>query len=179
MTDTDGHGRREPPPHGTEAATLIGFLDFQRDTLEWKTSGLDASQMSSTIHPTTMTLGGLLKHVAYVEDDWTSRWLHGIDRPEPWASIDWSIDPDWEWNSARDDDPDELIALWRRSVERSQRLIDQAITDGGLDQPAARSWPDGRAPSLRWILVHLIEEYARHNGHADLLRQAADGSTGE
>ena len=67
----------------------------------------------------------------------------------------------------------------RRAVDQSRRDLATASASGGLDQLAARPWADGRAPSLRWILVHLIEEYARHNGHADLLREAVDGETGE
>jgi hypothetical protein len=64
-------------------------------------------------------------------------------------------------------------------VDRSRSLIDDALTRGGLGQLARRTWPDGRAPSLRWILCHMIEEYARHNGHADLIRESLDGETGE
>jgi hypothetical protein len=72
------------------------------------------------------------------------------------------------------------VALWRDTVERSRSLVDEALAvGGGLDQLARRTWPDGRAPSLRWILVHMIEEYSRHNGHADLLRESVDGQTGE
>jgi hypothetical protein len=64
-------------------------------------------------------------------------------------------------------------------VGRSRSLVAEALADGGLDRPARRTWPDGRAPSLCWILVHMVEEYARHNGHADLIRESVDGSTGE
>ena len=177
--EIDDHGRPEPPPAGSEIETLLGFLNYQRATLAWKCSRLDAPGMTTTVASSSMTLGGLLKHMAFVEDDWTSRWLWGRERPEPWISVDWSTDQDWEWNSARDHTPDELLAIWRRSVDRSQELIDAAIEAGGLDILAVRPWPDGRIPSLRWILVHLIEEYARHNGHADLLREAVDGETGE
>jgi hypothetical protein len=90
-----------------------------------------------------------------------------------------SADPDWEWTTARSSSPDELMAFWKRSVERSDRRLREALVAGGLAGRAKRSWPDGRVPSLRWILVHLIEEYARHGGHADLLREAVDGATGE
>lgn len=176
---TDEHGRPHPPVDGDELATLLGFLDHHRATLEWKTRGLDAAGLSATVGASTMTLGGLLKHMALVEDSWFSRRLHGEGRRPPWDAVDWSADPDWDWDSARDDDPDELRALWRDAVEHSRRLTDLALSSGGLDRPAAVSWPDGRAPSLRWILVHMIEEYARHNGHADLLREAVDGETGE
>ena len=179
MTDVDEQGRPEPPLTGDETATLLGFLDFQRATLAWKTAGLDAAGFARTVGASSMTLGGLLKHLAYVEDDWFSRWLHAHDRHAPWDAVDWAADPDWDWHSAADDSPDELRMLWAEAVVRSEAHIADAIADGGLDRPAARTWPDGRAPSLRWILCHMIEEYARHNGHADLLREAVDGSTGE
>lgn len=178
-TDIDEHGRPEPPLAAPEAETLLGYLDYQRSTLEWKCSGLDAAGLQLTVGVSSITLGGLLKHMAYVEDDWSSRWLHDRERPAPWCDVDWSADQDWEWNSAKDDTPEELLAFWRRSVTRSRALIDEALAERGLEGLGARAWPDGRAPSVRWILVHLIEEYARHNGHADLLREAADGSTGE
>jgi hypothetical protein len=93
--------------------------------------------------------------------------------------VDWTADPDWDWESAADDSPEELFALWRDAVESSRALVADALAGGGLDQPAKRTWPDGRAPSLRWILIHMIEEYARHNGHADLIRESVDGATGE
>jgi hypothetical protein len=93
--------------------------------------------------------------------------------------VDWQADPDWDWHSAADDAPEQLLALWGDTVERSRALVGAALADGGLGRLALRSWPDGRAPSLRWILTHLIEEYARHNGHADLIRESIDGLTGE
>jgi uncharacterized damage-inducible protein DinB len=180
MTDLDEHGRPEPPLAGDETATLLGFLDYQRATLAWKCSGLDAAGLRATVGASSMTLGGLLKHLAYVEDDWCWRWLHGHERRRPpFDTVDWSADPDWDWHSAAQDSPEELFALWRDAVARSRTLVGEALADGGLDRLAERRWPDGRAPSLRWILVHLIEEYARHNGHADLLRESVDGSTGE
>ncbi|MHB1784422.1 MAG: mycothiol transferase, partial [Acidimicrobiales bacterium] len=81
--------------------------------------------------------------------------------------------------TAAQDSPDELRALWEDAVVRSRQRVADALADGGLDRLAVRTWPDGRAPSLRWIMLHMIEEYARHNGHADLLREAVDGETGE
>lgn len=177
--DRDEQGRPEPPPDGDEAATLVGYLEFQRATLAWKTEGLDAAGLAATIHPTTMTLGGLLKHLAYVEDDWCTRTLHDRPRPEPWASVDWQADPDWDWHSAADDSPEQLRDQWRTSVERSRAALAEALAQGGPGFRARRTWPDGRAPSLRWVVTHLVEEYARHNGHADLLREAVDGRTGE
>lgn len=180
MSETDsGETRPEPPVDGTELQTLSGFLDFQRATLGWKTAGLDAEQLSRSVGTSTMTLGGLLKHLAYVEDDWFGRWLFDEPRREPWAAVDWSADPDWEWHSAKDDTPNDLHALWAASVESARKSTDRAFASGGLGRSADRRWPDGRAPTLRWILTHMIEEYARHNGHADLIRESIDGAVGE
>ncbi len=179
MTDVDEQGRPEPPLAGDETATLLGFLNFQRATLGWKTDGLDAAGLRTTVGASSITLGGMLKHLTYVEDDWCSRWLHGHDRRPPWDTVDWAADQDWDWHSAAADSPEQLRDRWRHSIARSDALIAQALAGGDLGQPAQRSWPDGRSPSLRWILVHLIEEYARHNGHADLIRESVDGQTGE
>ena len=171
--------RPEAPFEGDEVETLLGFLDHQRATLEWKCSGLDQAALAATTAASSLTLGGLLKHMAYVEDEWISRWLPGSERVEPWASVDWEHDRDWELDSAAFDTPDELFALWHAAVSRSRHGVGQALADGGLTTRAKRVWPDGAAISLRWILVHLIEEYARHNGHADFLREMIDGQTGE
>ncbi|WP_335990362.1 DinB family protein [Glycomyces sp. MUSA5-2] len=179
MTIIDDHGRPEPPAAGDEAATLIGFLDFQRATFEWKTRGLDAAGFYTSLPPSKMTLGGMMKHLALVEVSWFSRSLFGRPMGEPWDDVDWKADRDWEWHSAAQDTPDELRALWAAHVERARALTAEALADGGLDRLAHGSWEDGRKPSLRWILTHMIEEYARHNGHADLLRESIDGETGE
>jgi uncharacterized damage-inducible protein DinB len=179
MTDLDEQGRPEPPLAGDETATLLGFLDFQRATLAWKCAGLDATGMRATVGVSAMTLGGMLKHLAFVEDWWCSRWLHGRDPQPPWDAVDWDADPDWDWRSAATDPPEQLRGLWEETVARSRSAVAEALADGGLDRVARRTWPDGRAPSLRWILLHLVEEYARHNGHADLLRESVDGLTGE
>jgi uncharacterized damage-inducible protein DinB len=179
MTDLDEYGRPAPPPTADEAGTLLGFLNFQRATLAWRCAGLDAAGLQATVGVSSITLGGLLKHLAYVEDDWCSRWLHGQDRQPPWDSAPWAADNDWDWHSAVDDSPEQLRVLWEGAVLRSDVLLADALADGGPDRLTSRSWPDGRSPSLRWVLVHLIEEYARHNGHADLIRESIDGVTGE
>jgi uncharacterized damage-inducible protein DinB len=158
---------------------LIGFLDYQRATLAWKCSGLGPAELAATTAASTMTLGGILKHMAYVEDAWFSQSLFNREKAPPWNEVDWKADPDWEWHSAAADSPEELFELWQGAVARSRKLLTTALADGGLDRLAERTWPDGGAPSLRWILLHMIEEYARHNGHADLLREAVDGQTGE
>jgi uncharacterized damage-inducible protein DinB len=179
MTLVDDHGRPEPPIAADEAATLVGFLEYQRATLAWKSGGLDADGLSATVAVSTMTLGGILKHLAYVEDHWFSRWVGGNEPGPPWNAVNWDADPDWEWHSAANDTPEQLVALWEQAVGRSRAAVAGALSDGGLDQLAKRRWSDGRSPSLRWIICHMIEEYARHNGHADLLRESVDGATGE
>jgi len=179
MNDLDEQGRPEPPLAADETATLLGFLEYQRSTLAWKCTGLDGTGLRATVGASSMTLGGLLKHLAYVEDYWFSRRLHGGDPRPPWDAVDWKADPDWEWHSAAVDSSEQLFALWQDAVARSRSLVAEALADGGLERPARVAWPDGSAPSLRWILLHMIEEYARHNGHADLLRECIDGATGD
>jgi uncharacterized damage-inducible protein DinB len=180
MTELDEQGRPEPPLAADEAASILGFLEFQRATLAWKCSGLDAAGLRATTAASSMTLGGLLKHMAYVEDLWFSRQLFGRGKTPPWDTVDWDADRDWDWHSAAEDTPEELRTLWRDAVARSRDLVAEALADGGLDRPAAvLDDYHGKAPSLRWILLHMIEEYARHNGHADLLRESVDGLTGE
>jgi len=179
MTDFDEHGRPEPPIAGDEIATLLGFLDYQRATLAWKCAGLDATGLSTTVGASTITLGGLLKHLALVEDYWFGHRLRGAEKRPPWDTVDWKADPDWEWHSAAEDSPEQLRSLWQEAVERSRSLVAEALASGGPEQLARRAWPSGESPSLRWILAHMIEEYARHNGHADLIRESVDGSVGE
>jgi len=176
----DEFGRPEPPIGADELTTLVGFLDWQRATLAWKCDVAESSALNRTTAASSMTLGGLLKHVAYVEDDWFVCDLHDRPKPPPWDAVDWSADRDWEWHSAANDSPDELFGLWHHSIARARAALAEALANGGgLDQRAKRLWPDGQSPSLRWILAHMIEEYARHNGHADLLRETIDGATGE
>ena len=179
MSDIDEQGRPEPPLAADETTTILGFLEYQRATLAWKCAGLDAAGLAKTVGASSMTLGGMLKHLAVVEEWWFSHWLHGRDPGPPWNTVDWDADPDWEWHSAAEDSPEELLALWQDVAARSRILVAEALADGGLERPAQRTWPDGRAPTLRWILLHMIEEYARHNGHADLIRESVDGLTGE
>ena len=174
MDMVDEQGRPEPPPAADEAATVIGFLEFQRATLAWKCGGLDADGLRAKVGASSMTLGGMLKHLAYVEDLWFSRFLRGREKSAPWDAVDFKADPDWDWNSAADDTPEQLFALWQGTVARSRSDLAEALATGGLDQLARREWSDGRAPSLRWILCHMVEEYSRHNGHADLIREAID-----
>ena len=175
----DDKGRLEPPYAADEASTLLGFLEWQRATLEWKTRGLDEPGLRAMTAKSTITLAGILKHMAWVEDHWFSFVLLGRERAEPWRSVDFSTAPDWEWTSASHDSADSVRTMWAQSCSASRASVDEVLTRGGLDQLASRATSSGDRPSLRWILVHMIEEYARHNGHADLLREAVDGQVGE
>jgi Protein of unknown function (DUF664) len=178
--DSDSDGiPREPPAAGNELGTLLGALERQRGYVAWKCGNLDSAGLRATLGPSAMTLGGLLKHLAAVEDHTFCVKLHGRDPHPPWDSVDWDADPDWEWHSAAGDSPGQLEALWQEAVGRSRTLVAEALAAGGLDRLASRAWPDGRAPSLRRLLIDMIEEYARHVGHADLIRESVDGLVGE
>ena len=179
-TAFDEVGRPLPPAGADEAATLLGFLDFQRATLAWKCSGLTDDQLRIAVPPSSMTLGGLLKHVASAEDAWFTRAVGGRPMPDPWAAADAAgFGLEWSWTSAAADTGDSLRALWSERVERSRAIVNGVLQERGEAAlgDMHESWA-GRV-SLRWIIAHMIEEYARHNGHADLLREAVDGATGE
>ena len=159
-----------------EVEALLGALQRNRRTFAWKISGLDAAAMRRTLGPSVMTLGGLVKHLALVEDHYFTHRLHGRDYPSVWAPM--AQNDDWEWTSAADDSPQELLSLWRAAVQRSDAAVEEALADGGLDRRVAV--PDtGETPNLRRVIVDLIEEYARHTGHADLIRESIDGLVGE
>lgn len=169
----------EPPLAGTEVEHLTGALDRLRTTFRWKAGGLDAAGLQTRVGSSTMTLAGLLKHLALVEDHYFTAKLSGDPLGPPWDTADMETDPDWEWHSAADDPPEQLYALWDGAVARSRSRMQTALARGGLDQAVDISWPDGRHPSLRRLLCDLIEEYGRHTGHADLIREAVDGRVGE
>jgi len=176
---SDGSDRPWPPLAGGDAATLIGFLEYQRATLAWKSDGLTDEQLRVSVPPSSMTLGGLLKHMAAVEDGWFTEVVAGDPLPEPWARADRDNEPAWEWTSAPSDTGDQLRELWLERVTRSRALVERLLSEGGveaLDETHA-AWLG--PVSLRWVLCHMIEEYARHNGHADFIREAIDGQTGE
>jgi hypothetical protein len=172
--DSGDHGHSSP-----EAEELLRVLERNRRTFAWKTSGLDAAGLRVTVAASSMTLGGLLKHMALVEVDWLVAKLAGESYGEPWEDVDFEADPDWEWRTAAEDSPEELEALWRHSVDRARTVVDGVLSERGLDGDAAMTWPDGRTPSVRAMVLDMIEEYARHTGHADLLREAVDGLVGE
>jgi uncharacterized damage-inducible protein DinB len=172
--------RTDPPLHGDDVTLLRSFLTYHRDTFRWKCAGLTAEQLATALPPSDMTLGGMMKHLAVVESGWLEKTFAGGDRMPPFDGVDWDADRDWEWHSARHDSPEELRALFDEAVRRADAVIDEALARDGLDAESVRRSPrTGETFTLRWILVHLVEEYARHNGHADLIRESIDGATGE
>lgn len=169
--------RPEPPVAGGEVATMLGSLERQRATFAWKCAGVDERGLQATVGASSLTLGGLLLHLAMVEDLYFSARLGGTDLHDLWPDADLD-DPDWEWQAFSRHAPDELLGLWQEAVRRSRTVLDDLLDGGDLDQLARYGrWEE--APSVRRVLADLIEEYARHVGHADLIREAVDGSTGE
>jgi uncharacterized damage-inducible protein DinB len=180
MTQTfDLATRSEAPIRADEVSALRGFLDYQRDTFRWKCSGLTQEQLAQAHAPSTMTLGGMMKHLALDEVGWLGATLTGAPDPPPFDGVDWDADPDWEWRTARDDSPEDLRALYDDCVRRADAAVDEALARDGLDTESAKESAEDGAFNLRWILLHMIEEYARHNGQADLIRESIDGATGE
>jgi len=169
----------EPPLAGSEVEHLTGALDRLRVTFRWKADGLDADQLNTTVGASALTMGGLLKHLAACEDHMFTVRLRGEPIGAPWDTMDGRPSEDWVFTSAVEHSPEELYALYDGAVERSRQRLAAAIADGGLDQPAHISWPDGSHPSLRRLVCDFIEEYGRHTGHADLIREAIDGVVGE
>lgn len=170
--DLDNDPRVDPPGMGDERTTLVTFLEWQRGTLELKCSGLDAEQLARrSVEPSTMSLLGLVRHLADVERSWFRRFMAGQDAPK--------IFPD---DTAFDDavaDPEmvsQAWALWRDEVAFANQFVADAPT---LDLPGKQESRVFGPLSLRWILTHMIEEYARHLGHVDLLRERIDGKLGQ
>jgi hypothetical protein len=168
--------RIAPESNVDERATLSQYLDFQRETVLLKTDGLNEAGLRATLAPSVLTLGGILYHLALVEESWLEvRWL-GAARREPWTGVDWGADPDWEFHAAAALSGEELRARYRDACERGRRVVREAE---GLDQLSSGTRRNGQSFTLRWVLLHLIEETARHAGHADLLRESIDGVVGE
>ena len=157
-----------------ERTTLAGFLRHQREILERKCAGLDATALARrAVEPSTLSLLGLVRHLADVERAWFRRVLAGQDASPRFYS---EADPDGDFDGAAADDAlvTEAWAAWRAEVAFAERLVAEVpdLDVTGYD-------PRRGSISVRWVLVHMIEEYARHNGHADLLRERIDGSVGE
>ena len=168
--------RIDPDPEGSELTLLVQYLDFQRETVLAKTEGLTEAQMVQRHPPSALTLAGLLYHLALVEESWLEERFSGLPEREPWGGVDWEADPDWEFRTAEGVDPEQLRERYREACARSRNVVSAA---SGPDQLSVQTLRDGRHFSLRWVLLHLIEETARHAGHADTLREAIDGSVGE
>ncbi|MFC4951128.1 DinB family protein [Pseudonocardia sp. GCM10023141] len=171
---------RSNPPYASDETTMLrAYLDYHRVTMRLKAADLTREQLAVTHPPSTLTLAGLVKHMAYVEDWWFGVNVAGLKPSPPFDDeAIWESSPDWEMVSAVDDTPEELFALWERMVATSDTHVEAAAD--GLDTLTVRKHPEtGEGLSLRWVLLHMIEEYARHNGHADLIREAIDGSVGD
>jgi uncharacterized damage-inducible protein DinB len=170
---TGGAERTEPPLIGDDRTILTGFLDYQRQTFAWKCAGLDAEQFARrAVPPSELSLLGLLRHLAEVERGWFWRFA---GKPGPYLYCT-DEDPDLDFHGAVADPAvvEEAYANWWAEIEYARDIVAGAALDDTFTR--AR---DGNTFSLRWLLVHMIEEYARHNGHADLLRERIDGATGE
>jgi uncharacterized damage-inducible protein DinB len=166
--------RENGPSLGDERATLVEFLRCQRLTLEMKCAGLDAEQLARrSVEPSTMSLLGLVRHMAEVERRWFRDRMAGQQAPPLYYSDD---DPDGDFDGAVAD-PDVVAAAWaawREEVAFADRFIAEAP-----NMDVTGKLRDGGLISLRELVVHMIEEYARHNGHADLLRERIDGAIGQ
>ena len=168
----------EPPLAGSEVDHLLGALERQRATFRWKADGRGRAGLSATVGASAMTLGGLLKHLARAEDQMWGPKLSGAPLTPPFDQHDWDGDTRWDFTSAADDPPEVLYASWDATISRSQERLDAALAAGGLDAPVRLAWGDDPA-NLRRLVLDLIDEYGRHTGHADLLREAVDGRVGE
>jgi hypothetical protein len=163
----------DPDGQRNERDTLTDFLDFYRQVLLRKGQGLTPAQLAVNMAPSDLTIGGLIRHMTLVEDSWFSERLVGQPELEPWASAPWDEDRDWEMTTAAGMTFDDLRLDFEAACDRSRAIM--ADIDS-LDT-AAPSLDERPVRSARWILVHMIEEYARHCGHADLIAQSIDGRT--
>ncbi len=162
---------------GNEEVVLQDFLDFYRTVMARKAEGLTAEELHRTTSASSLTLAGLVKHMALVEDSWFTIRFANQPVPDPWGDADWDLDQDWEMTTALEDSPQELLALFDLACDRSRAVVAAAPS---LDsEMPADQLGQGGPTNLRWIMVHMIEEYARHTGHADFLREAIDGQTGD
>lgn len=161
---------------GDERAQLGGFLDGQREIMLRKVAGLGQRDLNRTHPPSTLSLAALLNHCALNEDWWFTVRAAGGEPPSPWDQADWDADPDWEMTTAAYLEPDVLRRHYLDAIARSRAVL-AAVTDLDAESPARSS--SGEAFSYRWIVLHMIEETARHAGHADLIRESLDGETGE
>ena len=160
---------QEIPRNGDERSTLLAFLVWQRATLARKCEGLEPDQLRiRSAEPSSLSLLGLVRHMADVERGWFRTTLAGEDLQERYSSED---DRDGEFDNVDTADVDEAFAAWREECARADEIVSRRALDATGKQRT------GREVSMRWILIHMIEEYSRHNGHADLLRERIDGAT--
>jgi hypothetical protein len=168
-----GPERNDPAFVADELRMLDAWLDFHRATLLTKSAGLDGPQLRArAVPPSTLSLLGLVRHMAEVERNWFRNVLADEGAPPLFYSDDF---PDGDFDLVDDADAGADLATFHAEVDHARALT---ATAGSLDDIGRRQ-RRGEDVSLRWILVHMIEEYARHNGHADLLRQCVDGTVGE
>lgn len=164
------------PLQADERTMLLAFLDYYRDALVDRTFGLDHEQMNIALSPSSLTLGRLISHMAVVEQIWFRVRFDGVDLEQPWSELDWETDRDAEMTQSQGWSVEEVMSQFQSSVADSRTRIEAAAS---LDQVSVKENGDGEKWSLRWILVHMIEEYARHCGHADLIRESIDGDVAD
>ncbi|MGW2568001.1 DinB family protein [Streptomyces sp. NPDC001537] len=166
--------RREPPTTADERTMLDGWLDYHRQTLAWKCEGLTDEQLrTAAVEPSSLSLMGLVRHMAEVERSWYRRVLADEDAGPIYFTDE---DPDGDFHLTEADTWAEAHATWQAEIEAARRNAARFTLD---DISKGRHRRTGERFNLRWIHTHMIEEYARHNGHADLLRERLDGSTGD
>ncbi|MER6405569.1 DinB family protein [Streptomyces viridosporus] len=166
--------RREPDRNADERTMLEGWLDYHRRTLAWKCEGLTDDQLrTAPVQPSELSLMGLVRHMAEVERSWFRRVLAAEDTGPIYYD---EADPDGEFHLTAADTWQEAYSTWQAEIGAARRNA----AGFALDDPSKGRGRDGGEPfTLRWIYTHMIEEYARHNGHADLIRERLDGVTGE
>jgi uncharacterized damage-inducible protein DinB len=167
--------RAEPGLRAGEREMLAGWLDYHRATLLWKCEGLTDEQLRQrAVPPSGLCLLGLVRHLAECEHSWFRRVLLGEDVPYLYATEE---DHDADFNDVDTSDVADAFDRFNRACDAAREIVSAAPDLDTLSQkPDSRT---GEQFSLRWIMVHMIEEYARHNGHADLLRERIDGATGD
>ncbi|MCW2738803.1 DUF664 domain-containing protein [Nocardioides sp.] len=168
----------EPPLAGTEAEHLLGALGRLRTTLRWKADGLDEAGLRHRISSSNLSLGGLLLHLAMGEDYYLTTKLRGEELVEPWRSLGHDGTDEWEFTT-ESLSAAQTYDVFDAAVRRNEARIEAALAEGGLGLVAHVDDGNGNHPSLRRLLCDLLEEYGRHTGHADLLREAVDGRVGE
>ena len=169
--------RQDPDPTTTSERDSLGqYLDYQRETILLKAEGLTKAQLAQQIPTSDLTLAGILYHLALVEEGWFEVDFLGHQHREDFEGIDWDADPDYEFRTALEREPDWLRRRYRDACDRARQV---AAGAGSLDDVSVSTRVGGKPFTLRWVMLHLIEETARHAGHADLLREAIDGAVGE